>query len=45
MLQLADMAKFAKSRPLANENVKAMELVKQFVEQTTPVVLNTEQNK
>lgn len=45
VLQLADMAKFAKSRPLANENVKAMDLVKQFVEQTTPVVSNTEQNK
>ncbi len=34
ILQLADMAKFAKSRPLPNENVKAMELAQQFVEST-----------
>ncbi len=34
ILQLADMAKFAKSRPLANENVRAMELTVNFVENT-----------
>lgn len=37
ILQLADMAKFAKSRPLPNENVKAMELASQFVELTKPI--------
>jgi hypothetical protein len=41
ILQLADMAKFAKSRPLPNENIRAMELANQFVELTKPIETDT----
>lgn len=37
VLSLADMAKFAKSHPLADENIRAMEMVRSFVQQT-PVI-------
>ena len=36
ILQLADMAKFAKSRPVGEQNSRAMELATAFVHQTTP---------
>ena len=44
VLELADMAKFAKSHPIADENIRAMQLVRSFVEQT-PILssLPTEQ--
>lgn len=34
--ELADMAKFARSKPLPDENIRAMQLVEQFVEHTKP---------
>lgn len=37
VLSLADMAKFAKSHPLADENIRALSLVRSFIEQT-PVI-------
>ncbi|MFI5171283.1 MAG: hypothetical protein ACHQFW_02775 [Chitinophagales bacterium] len=37
ILELADMAKFAKSIPSSDENIRAMELAKNFVERTRPV--------
>lgn len=42
VLDMADMAKFAKSQPLPDENIRAMELVKQFISSTPPApVINT----
>lgn len=37
VLSLADMAKFAKSHPLADENIRALALVRNFVQQT-PII-------
>lgn len=37
ILELADLAKFAKSRPLQNENIQAMQNAFVFVETTKPV--------
>ena len=37
ILELADLAKFAKSRPLQNENISAMQNAFSFVESTKPV--------
>ena len=37
ILELADLAKFAKSRPLQNENIQAMQNAFAFVESTKPV--------
>ena len=36
ILELADLAKFAKSRPLQNENIQAMQNAFEFVETTKP---------
>ena len=36
IFRLADMAKFAKSRPLPDQNKRAMELAVQWVTETTP---------
>lgn len=38
MLQLADLAKFAKYRPMSDENEKSMDVAKGFVEATKAVV-------
>ncbi len=43
VLDMADMAKFAKSQPLPDENIRAMELVKQFVSVTRPAPVINEQ--
>jgi hypothetical protein len=40
MLQLADLAKFAKYRPLADENDRSMDVAKAFVKGTVPSVQN-----
>ncbi len=40
--ELADMAKFARSKPLPDENMRAMQLVIQFVEHTKPQPVTTE---
>jgi hypothetical protein len=37
MLQLADLAKFAKYRPLADENDRSMDVAKEFVTRTIPM--------
>ena len=37
ILELSDFAKFAKSRPSADENIRAMQLAIEFVEATKPV--------
>lgn len=42
VLDLADMAKFAKSQPLPDENVRALTLVINFVEHTKPVETETD---
>lgn len=39
VLQTADMAKFAKAEPLPQEHVDSMELTRQFVQATVPVVV------
>ncbi len=36
ILQLADMAKFAKSRPVGEQNIQAMELARALIAETTP---------
>ena len=45
ILGLADLAKFAKSRPLANENTMAMQNAFEFVEGTKPIIQNPEIKK
>lgn len=39
-LETADLAKFAKAQPLPQEHIDAMELTRQFVKATKPVVIN-----
>lgn len=41
LLNLADMAKFAKSQPLADENTRAFDHVLNFIEQTREIITET----
>ena len=42
MLSSADLVKFAKHSPESNENIRAMEISKEFVEITTPKIVENE---
>lgn len=44
MLQLADLAKFAKYRPLADENDRSMDVAKEFVTRTIPIEKKVDPN-
>jgi hypothetical protein len=44
MLQLADLAKFAKYRPLADENDRSMDVAKEFVTRTIPMEKKADPN-
>jgi len=44
MLQLADLAKFAKYRPLADENDRSMDVAKEFVTRTIPMEKKVDPN-
>lgn len=44
-LATADMAKFAKAQPLPHEHTNALEMTKQFVLATQPVIKETTENK
>lgn len=44
ILNTADLAKFAKAQPLPYEHTQAMELAKQFVNSTKPVIVETNNN-
>ncbi|HRO41619.1 MAG TPA: hypothetical protein PL009_02205 [Flavipsychrobacter sp.] len=45
ILRTADLAKFAKAQPLPHEHTNVIDLTKQFVMQTKPVITNTTQSQ
>lgn len=45
ILRTADLAKFAKAEPLPQEHLDAMSLSRQFIQDSTPVIAHTENNK
>lgn len=42
VLEISDFVKFAKAQPLGDDNVKAFEAARRFVEDTKPVEINPE---